>query len=979
MNIAKHKFARILLSWGFEIIGPPPQDHHIDFLIIAHRAYGIERRVFMSYPEFSFTNWPESDHRLAWGYQTSIMITKKKECTNSKFWSFFRHATVDVLIMLETRIKSVMPATPDPATWPAVKAKILSAAQDVRREVCATRRNTVSKLHCKVQRLQGTIANPNTPAFDRSRIRRTLRKTLVQLIDYQRSWNSPTSPPFNPRAYFIKIISQISLLDKESSSCRWSDHISAADMQEGWRSAFYREGGQDCHFDRSSYARYPVIPSPLDLQEYLSHLRTGRTPGPDQLSNECYRLFPSLFAPFLTSYWRALADGTMPPDHSPLQSNIAMIYKKKGEKSDPGNYRPISLLNIDVKLFSSYLNKGALEYATKWFGDEQQGFLPGRWIQYNLRFVLDLLHGLHYKKFIHNTSIEAEGLLMLFIDFKKAFDTVRWDYLARIVAARDKQCPELMMVMESLYKQHTANIMGGESPTPINVNTGVKQGDCASPLLFNLALEDLLTRIRTANTRGLVISKHNIKSVAYADDTTLLSTMRHALTTIDIVNSWSAESGVYINYRKTDGILVSPENATANQLHDILATLRSLQINIHVWNKSRNAELGTYLGIPINTFPAVTQSKCNSMLLTRLQVAAGRSIRARTYAATNVLQRSQIATTMISSIPIYFLGAVPPNSSLIHDWQRVVTNFIFGKRHMRPSNATATLPATEGGIQLWIPQIVDESISLYVAQKMFTSTTPSWVLAPMMLCLQKQLTLDKWWMHVWKICRKYDLASPWHRPTCDLVEQVRQRLIALSHDDIHTLVRKRNKSLPTPIPRIFSRSIQLPQSFDEWWSLPLPARVLDFGWFTIHGRNHGGANSLVNHDKWCHHCNRTTRSRWHWGQHCKYHDAILSALRTHPHKKDWLTTPNIITMWGTHFLQGQHHLTRRSTDWIESSYALYLSWWMFNYTNECHPEQRPTRLATVESNLPQILRRLCHRDYQWILDITQDLLPQLYT
>jgi len=656
-----------------------------------------------------------------------------------------------------------------------------------------------------------------------------------------------------------------------------------------------------------------------------------------------------------------------------------MIYKKKGTMSDPSNYRPISLLNIDVKLFSSYLNKCALKYATKWFGTEQQGFLPGRWIQYNIRFVLDLLHGLHYPKFTHSTNIDRDGLLILFIDFKKAFDTVRWDYLCKLVATKGRQSPELMMVLESLYSQHTANIIGGQTETPININTGVKQGDCASPLLFNLALEDLLTRIRSANTRGLCILKHHVKSNAYADDTTLFSILRHALQTIDIVNQWSIESGVFINFSKTDGLLVPPLNSNDRLLQNVIAAMQNLRINIRIWNRQQNVDLGTYLGIPLHTHPVHTQSACHSMLLARLKAASGRCQRARTYAATNVLQRSQIATTMISSVPIYFLGAIPPSYEFIHDWQMVISQFIFGKRHMRPSNAAATLSVAEGGIQLWLPQVVDDSISLYAAQKLFDDSTPSWVLAPMTLCLQKQITLDKWWMHTWKVCRKFHLAPAWHRPTCEQVERVRQNLNPLSHSDIYVMVRTFHKTLPVPIPRIFSNVMQVPSSLVEWWALPLPARVLDFGWFTIHGRNHGGANSLINRDKWCYHCQRQVRSKWHWGQSCKYHNIILNELRKHPAVQDWSNVPNIITMWGNHFIRAQSHLTRSSVAWIEASYALYLAWWVFNYTNECEPHHRPNRLATIELEFHKMLKRLRSRDYQWLLDITQDLLPQLYT
>lgn len=978
-NIYRYKFIRILSSWGFDIVGPHRQDRCIDFMIMAYRKFGVERVMFSPYTESNFPNWPGSDHTLAYSYAASCPIRTPPKRPSAKFWSFFRQAPASVTTALEQSFISILPPTPDPTDWPAVKGRLYEAAREVRRTACATKKKTIALVLRRIDALRNCALQSSTPPHIRKRARRKLRKSIFQLVALQRNLllTPQTGMQVDPRKHFLKILSHIPILDRAATDSRWADYIPESDMQAGWQEAFYYPNGADCSFTPDLYERIPILPSVQELAAFLPHLKTGRSPGPDQISSDCYRMFPGLFAPHLTAYWQALSKGLMPQSHSPLRSDIVMVYKKKGERTDPSNYRPISLLNVDVKLMSSHLNRCALQYASRWFGTEQQGFLPGRWIHYNLRFILDLLHGISMPTFRASTNIARDGLMILFLDFKKAFDTVRWDYLSRIVSTRGRQSPELMCVLTSLYKQHEAIILGGHNNPTIRINTGVKQGDCSSPLLFNLALEDLITRLRTASTQGLRILGQEVKTAAYADDTTLLATLRFAVKTFDIVKQWSLESGVCINFNKSDAVVVPPDGAAPEWLPVILASLTNMRLNLHVWDNNNDIDLFTYLGIPLHTSSDATQDACSKMLLSRLQSAAGRAQRAQSFAATSVLQRSQIATSMISSVPSYVLAAVPPNATFVGEWKRVINKFVFGTRHMRPSDVVSSLAPDQGGILLWLPQVVDSSICLYTMRKLLDDITPDWVLAPMILCVRKQLPLSKWWAHSWKMCRKFGLAPKWHRPTVTLLARARQTITSLSHEDLYKLVRSHYRSLPVSRPVLLQGLSEHPKALRDWWQLPLPARVLDFGWFAIHGRNHGGINSLRKQDNRCHSCNIRVTDRWHWARSCKYHNQIFAILQQ-PYTQVWHSATNIVSVWTQLFCQQNSHLTRNSSALIQASYAFYASWWFFNFTNECDSEVRESRVSTADTEIVHVARRIRAKDYQWILDLTQDLLPELY-
>ena len=59
--------------------------------------------------------------------------------------------------------------------------------------------------------------------------------------------------------------------------------------------------------------------------------------------------------------------------------NVVLIYIK-GERNQPGNYRPVSLISVVVKLLEALIRKFLMNHFTKnhLFADEQHGFLPNR-------------------------------------------------------------------------------------------------------------------------------------------------------------------------------------------------------------------------------------------------------------------------------------------------------------------------------------------------------------------------------------------------------------------------------------------------------------------------------------------------------------------------------------------------------------------------------------------------------------------------
>lgn len=73
------------------------------------------------------------------------------------------------------------------------------------------------------------------------------------------------------------------------------------------------------------------------------------------------------------------------------EAAITLLPKDDTYLKDPRNYRPVSLLYIDYKLFAKILADRMKVFLKDFIREDQVGFLPGRQIKDNLRFLLNCI------------------------------------------------------------------------------------------------------------------------------------------------------------------------------------------------------------------------------------------------------------------------------------------------------------------------------------------------------------------------------------------------------------------------------------------------------------------------------------------------------------------------------------------------------------------------------------------------------------
>lgn len=156
-----------------------------------------------------------------------------------------------------------------------------------------------------------------------------------------------------------------------------------------------------------------------EIKKCIGSFKDNKSPGSDGLINEFYKTFIQTLAPFLIAVFEEAIDkGELPP--TLRQGLIKLIPKPKKDKLSIENWRPISLLNNDAKLFAMIFAKRLKIGLDDLIDEEQSGFMHGRNICNNIRLVLDM---------IDYNDLIVDNSFILFVDFYKAFDTISHKFM----------------------------------------------------------------------------------------------------------------------------------------------------------------------------------------------------------------------------------------------------------------------------------------------------------------------------------------------------------------------------------------------------------------------------------------------------------------------------------------------------------------------------------------------------------------------
>ena len=328
---------------------------------------------------------------------------------------------------------------------------------------------------------------------------------------------------------------------------------------------------------RSSDSFYLAPTCKEDVLCEIKKMKPMKAPGHDSIGTKIIHLCPDIFAENLSKIINnAILQGVY-PDGMKIAKVIALF--KGGIKSNPNNYRPISLLSHFDKIFEKILCKRLVAFL------EQKQILYCH--QYGFRKLYSTAMALiEITDNIKRLLDERNNVIGIFVDFKKAFDTVDHEIMLRKLDCYGIRGHANMFFRSYLINRRQFTVANGVQSDIGFVKCGVPQGSVLGPLFFLLYINDIYRAVGRNAVR------------LFADDTSLLScglnlndVIIQAKELFDKLYHWCVANKLSINSDKTNFVLFHMKNKPVPNDFD------SIQTN-HM--TIRRVKIVNYLGLVID-------------------------------------------------------------------------------------------------------------------------------------------------------------------------------------------------------------------------------------------------------------------------------------------------------------------------------------------------------------------------------------------
>ncbi|KAI5714830.1 hypothetical protein M8J77_006182 [Diaphorina citri] len=332
-------------------------------------------------------------------------------------------------------------------------------------------------------------------------------------------------------------------------------------------------------------------PTLEEIRAAVKILKNGKAAGKDGIPTEVLKKGGEKLSEKIWLLMRTIwKEESIPSD---WKESIICPILKKGDPLQCKNYRGISLLCTTYKILSIILLKRITPYVEAKMGPQQAGFRGNRSTVDQIHIFRQILSK------CREFNVPVHGL---FVDLKKAFDSIKREEIWKEM--KKLSIPKKLINLTRITTEDTKCLVrvNGKLSEPFNVETGVKQGDCTSPLLFNLILEKVIRSISVMNTGITIGEKFNI--LAYADDVILIGKSEDEIKEmLTVMINTIKPFGLEVNFEKTKYMIFSREENTNTQ---------TLNIGRHNLERVENFK---YLGSTLredNTIEAEILSRINS-------------------------------------------------------------------------------------------------------------------------------------------------------------------------------------------------------------------------------------------------------------------------------------------------------------------------------------------------------------------------------
>lgn len=289
------------------------------------------------------------------------------------------------------------------------------------------------------------------------------------------------------------------------------------------------------------------LEQPLTIEEITASIKemsNDKSPGCDGLPIEIYKVLWKYIAPiYFEAIQAAIKEGLLML--SARKGLITLIPKKERDLTWLDNWRPLTMLNCDYKIFAKALANRLKKVLPDLISPEQTGFMAHRNISTNIRRTIEII------EYTKKRNVPA---FIMSADFEKCFDLIEhrsvWGTLQNFNFG-----PLFIAQVKLLFNNFTSKVQNnGYLTAAIPITRSLHQGCPISAFLQIICAQNMTNLIKNNNKiQGITLYGLKQTISQFADDTDLFlnydqQTLDEVLKTFHLLQQ---NIGFKLNYNKT--------------------------------------------------------------------------------------------------------------------------------------------------------------------------------------------------------------------------------------------------------------------------------------------------------------------------------------------------------------------------------------------------------------------------------------------